>query len=431
MNRRSFLNASLTASLAQAAGSLDPGSNEKIRRGREAALAVLKPKPKDLEHGLELHANSIVIEPYGFSPTSAPDGNAIRAAMEAGASMAEIDDMIEDMRFTRHVSDAEERAEFTAAWKAAGVTCIFQNAGGHEHNNDPGRVIKRLGRFTYANDMLSGIIRRTVDPDDIPVAKAQDKHCVFYMLSGVPMPQTRNSVEEEVGYIQVFYHLGVRMMALTYNRRNLIGDGCAEPGNAGLSDAGRAVVAEMNRLGVIVDVGHAGWRTSLEAARISKGPIVSSHTACAGLHRHFRGTPDEVIRAIVDNGGLIGICAIPRFLGRTEDINAMLDHIDYAAKRFGVDHVGIATDLAYRSRKEATANMPKRPPARARWENFWPKETSAADRPLTSPTMTWTNWPLFTVGLVQRGYSDDDIRKIIGGNTLRVARAVLPRKVAA
>ena len=129
-----------------------------------------------------------------------------------------------------------------------------------------------------------------------------------------------------------------------------IGDGCGEPANAGLSDFGRAVVAEMNRLGVIVDVAHSGWSTSLEGAQASKKPMAASHTACAALNQHIRAKPDEVLRAICDTGGLIGICCIPDFLGRTRDIRAMLDHIDHVAKKFGVDHVAIGTDVAYRSR---------------------------------------------------------------------------------
>lgn len=212
----------------------------------------------------------------------------------------------------------------------------------------------------------------------------------------------------------------------------MIGDGCAEPANAGLSDFGRAVVAEMNRVGVIVDVAHSGWRTSLDAARASEKPMVASHSGCVSINNHHRCKPDEVIRAIVDTGGYIGICCIPAFLGRTGDISAMLDHIDHVVENFGADHVAIGTDVAYTSSRSGRENrkIPSRGPSRKRWANFW-----APDDPLFSSewrqepqvqSLAWTNWPLFTVGLVQRGYSDDDIRKIIGGNVLRVARDVFP-----
>jgi membrane dipeptidase len=214
------------------------------------------------------------------------------------------------------------------------------------------------------------------------------------------------------------------MMHLTYNRRNMIGDGCAEASNAGLSGFGRAVVAEMNRLGVIVDVAHSGWRTSLEGAQASRQPMVASHSGCAAVNRHIRTKPDEVIRAIADTGGYVGICCIPRFLGRTGDINALLDHIDYMVKRFGAGHVAIGTDVAYASRA-APAEEKKLPPrrrSRVRFEYYWPPDALGGST--QDLTLSWTNWPLFTVGMVQRGHSDADIQKILGGNVLRVARAV-------
>ncbi|MGH2350552.1 MAG: dipeptidase, partial [Chloroflexota bacterium] len=223
---------------------------------------------------------------------------------------------------------------------------------------------------------------------------------------------------------------GIRMMHLTYNRRNMIGDGCAEPSNAGLSDFGRAVVAEMNRVGVIVDVAHSGWRTSLEAAQASGRPMVASHTVAGALNGHMRAKPDEVIRAIVDGGGYVGICAISRFLGRSGDIVALLDHVDYVARTFGAAHVAIGTDVAYVSRNEAAerAKIPPRPRSRPRWESLWPpgsRDAAGYGQPRQQQSLAWTNWPLFTVGLVQRGYSDADIQQILGGNVLRVARAAL------
>ena len=120
-----------------------------------------------------------------------------------------------------------------------------------------------------------------------------------------------------------------------------------------LSDFGRAVVAELNRVRVIADVAHSGWRTSKEVAEASSKPVVASHTGCAAVNEHIRCKPDEVIRAIVDSGGFIGICCIPEFLGGSKDIRALFDHIDYVAKRFGVDHVAIGTDAAYTSRQMA------------------------------------------------------------------------------
>jgi membrane dipeptidase len=272
---------------------------------------------------------------------------------------------------------------------------------------------------------------KAVKPDDIVAAKKQNKLCLYFSANGVPLRQQWHNVRDELGFIRIFHQLGIRMMHLTYNRRNPLGDGCGEATDGGLSDFGRAAIEEMNRVGVIVDVAHSGWRTSLEAAKASKKPMVASHTTAAALHRHIRSKPDEVIRAICDTGGLAGVCCIPRFLGGAGDIAVFLDHIEHIVKKFGADHAAIGTDVAYTSRNEEAERkkVPKRPDGRsplslpgARWEHLWPPDTTKT-APHAEASLSWTNWPLFTVGMVQRGFKDDDIRKILGGNVLRVARA--------
>ncbi|MEW6304915.1 MAG: membrane dipeptidase [Verrucomicrobiota bacterium] len=396
--------------------------NETIQKARDVALGILKPSRKDLEHGLKLHAASLVIDSYGFAPRCAIDGDAFRRRAEAGASAADLTDLREEMMMTRNVASETERKEFLDAWRAGGVSCIVQNAG--EEGNDPIRLLKRLARYTHVTDRVREVAKAAT-PDDIAAAHRAGRLSFYLTGNGVPLRQLWNSVDEETSLIRVFYQLGIRMMHLTYNRRNPIGDGCAEPANGGLSEFGKAVVAEMNRVGVIADVAHSGWQTSLDAAKASKRPMVASHTACAALHRHIRGKPDEVIRAICDTGGLVGICCIPSFLGGAGDISVFLDHIDYVAKKFGVDHVAIGTDVAYVSRNSAAENK-KAPgfPGTARWEALWPPD-AFVNRPVGAASLSWTNWPLFTVGLVQRGYRDTDIQKILGGNFLRVARGVL------
>ena len=420
-----FLNPLRCASAAPSLSRLAP-PNETIRKAREAGLGVLKPSQRDLERGFEIHAHSLVFESYGFAPRAAPDGDKLRAAIEEGASDAELNGLREEMSMTRFATDPRERKEFLEAFRAAGVTCIFQNAG--EEGNDPLRLIKRLARFTFATDLMRSELFKAVSPDDVVAAKQQDRLCLYFTANGVPLRQQWNSVRDELGLLGVFEQLGIRMMHLTYNRRNPIGDGAGEASDGGLSDFGHAVVARMNQLGIIVDVAHSGWRTSLEAAKASKQPIVASHTTAASLHRHIRAKPDEVIRAICDTDGLVGICCVPEFLGGAGHLGAFLDHIDYVARKFGVEHVAIGTDIAYESRFAAAerAKLPHRtgrpsPPDATAWEHLWPKGSLGGR---AQPSLAWANWPLFTVGLVQRGYADDAIRKILGGNVLRVARTV-------
>lgn len=417
MSRRLFMGSSFAALLQPAE------TNQKIREARDAALGVLKPSEKILEHGLELHAKSLVVESYGFSPRSAIDGNAMRQAIEAGASGAELDDLHTELLLARVADDPSQRQEYLDAWNASGVTCVLQNAG--EEGSSPLRLLKRLAHFTYLTDVLRDHVTRAAIPADIEAAKKQGRHCLYLAGNGVPLSQEWSSVTEELSNIRLFFQLGIRMMHLTYNRRNVLGDGCAEPANAGISDLGRAAIAEMNRTGVLVDVAHSGWRTSLEAAKASSKPVVASHSGAVGVHEHIRSKPDDVIRAIVDSGGYVGVYSVASFLGRGGDLNAMLDHIEYLVKRFGADHVAIGTDIAYipRAAEAEYRKMGRRPKARNRYESLWPP--GAMDSK-SHPSLAWTNWPMFTVGMVQRGISDTDIQKILGGNVMRVARAVFP-----
>lgn len=400
--------------------------NDHVQKCWDTALALLQPTDAQLQHGLELHRSSLVCETYGFAPNAAFDGTALAAAAQAGASAIELQDLREDMNMTRWATDPVEREEFKQAFDFAGVTCIFQNAG--EEGQSAMRLLKRLARFAYATDLMRDVVARAATPDDIVAAHEQGRHCLYFTGNGVPLVEDWIGVEDELRYIRIFFQLGIRMMHLTYNRRNMIGDGCAERANAGLSDFGRAVIAEMNKQGVIVDCAHSGWQTSLEAAQASAKPMVASHSACAALQPHHRCKPDEVIRAICDTGGYIGICWVPAFVGGSGTITAVLDHIDHVVRNFGADHVGIGTDVAYvpQRQDEEWRKLSGRP-ERKRWCNFWWQ-----DDPLYDPkwqkeeqrqSLAWTNWPLLTVGLVHRGYSDEDIQKILGGNMLRVARA--------
>lgn len=413
--------------------------NAQIQQARDVALDILKPSEKDLEHGLELHEQSVVFDSYGFTPTGSFDADKVIAAMKEGASGQEINDLKSKMSMTGYLAGGEELDDIRAAWAASGVTCIFQNAG--EEGQDPARMLRRLAHYTYVTDVLRDMLFKAVSPDDVEAAHRDERHCLYFTTNGVPLAQRWETVENELEYIELFFQIGVRMMHVTYNRRNMLGDGCAETANGGLSDLGRAAIAEMNRVGIIVDVAHSGWQTSLEAAGASDVPMVASHSGSYAVKGHYRCKPDEVIRAIADTGGYVGVCCIPRFLGRQGDISTFLDHVEDIARRFGADHVSIGTDTAYTTpgRQKSVARMDRSsPPRRQRFgghwrpEDTWEKAHEAGkwNTPRQKQSMAWTNWPMFTVGLVQRGFSDQEIKNIIGGNVLRVARAVLPAENA-
>lgn len=400
---------------------------EKMKHWRKLALERLNPTEKELQHGLELHKESFVFDAYGFMPKGGGRNERLEKLIKEHASRDEIrlahEEFIMCGSFEKYPVMKEKLAQ---AWDFAGVDCVFQNCG--EEGNCIEQLLKRLSFYTYVTDLVPEVYERAVFPRHLEKLKEHSRRALYITTNGVPVPEHLYSAKDALSHIGVFAKLGVRMMHLTYNRRNLIGDGCAETSNAGLSDFGRMVIEEMNRCKVIPDVAHSGLRTSYEAAVVSRKPVVASHSVAGGLSTHYRSKSDEVIQSIKESGGYIGICAYPAFLQGSHDINALIDHVEYVARKFGVDHVAIGTDngMNVAPMEMGELSMPVMPPI---WEQYW----RSREKDLTlegmsqedMDTVAWSNWPLFTVGLVQRGFSDDEIRKIIGGNVLRVCKETM------
>lgn len=402
--------------------------NPAIAQGREAALAILKPTPAQLEHGLELHRQAIVIDTYGFSAAATPDFALLRQAQAQNADPRELQRLYVRGMMTRMADDPQQKAYFAEAWQAAGVTCVFRNSG--EEGNHMPRMLERLAYNTYVTDRLGDLMLRATTPADIQRAKREGKFCFYYTTNGVPLPLEFLNPAEEMRQLEQFFMLGVRMMHLTYNRRNVIGDGCGESQDGGLSDFGREVVQQMNRVGLIVDGAHSSLQTCRDACAVSSKPVVVSHSACASVNRHIRGKTDDVLKAVAHSGGYTGIACYPSFLGGSGDIQALLDHVMHAVKVVGAEHVTFGTDVA--SRPPTSDGESFAIPAMRRiFESHWPANDAIFNshwhQPHMVQSLVWTNFPLFTVGLVQRGLSDQQILSILGGNALRVAKAVLER----
>lgn len=190
--------------------------DERIVEARDIGLAALKPTPRQLEHGVELHRASTVVESYGFAPRGRIDGEAMRAAIEQGASELELQDIHERSLLAGFLEDESVQSEVMEAWEAAGVTCIGQNAG--EEGQSVERLLKRLAWFTRVTDSIPHLIGKATTPADIRRAKAEGRRCLYFTGNGVPLPEDWVSVQAELRYIGVFFDLGCRMMHLTYNR---------------------------------------------------------------------------------------------------------------------------------------------------------------------------------------------------------------------
>ena len=153
-------------------------------------------------------------------------------------------------------------------------------------------------------------------------------------------------LEENPERIGMFRDLGVRIMQLTYNTRSIFGDGCLEPGNAGLSNAGMAAVRKMNEIGVAVDLSHSGYGTTSEGIAASSKPVLISHSGCAAVYPHPRSKPDSILKSLADHGGYFGVFLMPYLVASptVPTRQNVIDHLVHAIDVCGADHVGIGSD---------------------------------------------------------------------------------------
>jgi membrane dipeptidase len=252
--------------------------------------------------------------------------------------------------------------------------------------------------------------------EDIQAAKKAKTHILMLNF------QHPDPIEHDVHLLSVLHELGTRVMQLTYNEKNRIGDGCTERTDCGLSHFGLQVIQEMNRLGMLIDLSHCGHMTTMEAIEHSKDPVAFTHVGMRPLCDNVRNKTDEELMALAEKDGLVGIVSWSPLAqtkkGVRPTVEDYLSHVEYAVKLIGVDHVGIGLDLSY---GEITTEE--------EWEQFRHKYPNvcgpfAAHNRESEGLETISGLINITRGLVAGGYSDQEINKILGDNFLRLFKRV-------
>ncbi|MFF0306765.1 dipeptidase [Streptosporangium sp. NPDC004379] len=239
----------------------------------------------------------------------------------------------------------------------------------------------------------------------------------------LPALEDLGSIGADLDGIADLYDAGIRSAGLAYNAGNPLGGGLGQPVDGGLTPLGRRAVAEMNRLGMLVDLSHTGDRTAVEAAAISEAPVVISHAGARALWPSPRMKPDDVLRAVAGTSGVIGVEAAPgstRVEGSPEhDLDAVMAHVEYIAELVGVDHVGLGPDTFFGDHTGLYAAAGWAPQPVPGHEGLaLPGYVSGMENPAEAPRNA-AGW------LVRRGWTDADIAKVLGGNARRVLDAVL------
>ena len=232
--------------------------------------------------------------------------------------------------------------------------------------------------------------------------------------------QNTTAIEEDIGLLTIFHALGVRVIQLTYMEANLVGQGCLERIDAGLTRFGLEVIAEMNRLGILIDLSHVGYRTTMDAIEASAKPVAFTHANPYSLCSHARNKPDDAIKALAKKGGVIGATVFPPFLpaGKDSTIGDFIDVIEYLVEMVGIDHVAIGTDFTEGQPREffdwLLTGKSKQGPA------------MPLDFPIQNPQgiQNSADFPNLTDALLTRGYTESEARKILGENMIRLFKDV-------
>ena len=391
---------------------------------------------REVEHGLELHQKSIVCDSLCRDPEPWTDRMIQKAneMMDANRSLGEIRRTLglgwgnAGLLQAELAENSDARKDYANAWEASGVTCIGLTLPVLDLENAYRTIAVESTKFSLFSEFLT----KTTKGEHIREAKRKGMHANLFQFQRSIWVGGYHNLEQELNNIDIFHNLGVRVMQLTYNLQDLVGVGCTERHDSGLTHFGMRVVERMNRLGMLVDVFHCGEQTTLDAIEASKEPVAATHIICKALVDFPRGKTDEAIQAIAEKDGYIGITGLKTFTKPPPMVGTLrdwLDHIDHAVRLVGADHVGIASDIRHRSRYPSRLEELEK---KARytdgwWGGFRPEhEMERAPRyPKDDDIMAWANWPNITIGLVSRGYSDHEIRKIIGESYLKIIERVI------
>ncbi|WP_432246086.1 dipeptidase (plasmid) [Arthrobacter sp. G.S.26] len=323
---------------------------------------------------------------------SAIQEDVLRLYRESIVLDAAVPSMMQDLREWRRYYDT-------------GISAIFATVVTTE---DMPVTIERVSRYLelIKNNPRELMLAESVR--DIENAKRDGKLAVALHF------QNARPLGRDVGMVDIYKRLGVGVIQLCYNYRNNLGDGCLEPENAGLSQFGRKAVSRMNSAGVVVDLSHTGVRTTMTAMECSSNPDVFTHANARGVYDHPRNLTDEQIKMLASKRGVIGICSFPGFITdrtTTPSVADLLDHLDYMVSLVGIDHVGLGTDFFHDSGYTSNIEL-------GNWD------------PQEYPVPPW-HYPLdgsntfqLAMGLHGRGYSESDIKKVLGENFMRVLSLV-------
>lgn len=318
------------------------------------------------------------------------------------------------LEFSKMREENDERAtlerHYLPKLEAGGVDFEFYTVGGdHRH-------------FTRHDDLTEGTLRMldhiwsemdesphfkiALCADDVLLAKEQGKRAFILAIEGAA------PIGEDLALVRVMHRLGLRSICLTWFKANPTADGVNEERAAGLSNFGKSLIEEMNRLGMVIDVSQATDQTVDDVLELSRDPIVASHSGLRTVHDHPRNLTDNQLRRMAGKGGLLGLTTFPRHLGQGKpDLEDYFRHLDHAIKTAGEESVCLGLNIIVHDPEIAMRFFNR---SRIDYDDLWLPGIEDVDKV-----------PVIIDGMLARGYSTSTIDKVMGGNLLRLVRDVL------
>ncbi len=359
---------------------------------------VVELSPKDEERAMRLHQESVVIDFHNHLKVLPEDMKDHETLARSGRTVTGFEGI--------------EKSGMTACFCAFGGSMGRRSSPVLWQFND---TIWDYGMRWADMHHHQDVVAKGFSVKDILEAKQSGRCAVFFNIENAQV------IDNDLDRLDVLYGLGLRCVGVGFNNRTTIADGLTEKTDCGLSGFGFEVIERMNSLGILIDLSHASPIASREAIEASKAPCCISHTFARGVHNTPRGASDELCKLLANHGGLIGVFAVTNVLSnkKVQTVFDVIDHVDYLVKLVGIDHVAIGTDTMFGDHVALHKHAVK---GSMQMKGYLDESFPA---PYTDYIENASQWPNITRALVDRGYSDDEIKKIIGGNLLRFLKETI------
>lgn len=295
--------------------------------------------------------------------------------------------------------------------RKGGVDAVHVTLTYHENFRE---TVTRLEAWNRWFEAYPELIFQGFTADDLARARATGRTAIFFGA------QNPSCIEDDIGLVEILHRLGLRFMQLSYNNQSLLATGCYEAEDPGLTRMGREVVAEMNRVGMVVDMSHSADRSTLQAVEQSSRPIAITHANPALWHPARRNKPDAVLAALAETGGMLGFSLYPHHLkgGSACDLHEFCTMIARTAERFGSHFLGIGSDLCQDQPDSVVTWM-----RTGRWTKRIDYGEGSKDAPGFPAMPSWfrdnRDFGNISKGLAAVGFSASEIAALMGGNWAR------------